>query len=134
MVVTIIEGGELSFTLARILLLLNHRVNVIRQENKGYSNNLNELGVNVVSGTVIDLNVLSQSCIKESDVVISLMESDIENLESCVIIKNNFNNKKTISKVNNPNYVKKFEQVGIDIAFFSESFCSKPISLDRVKQ
>lgn len=119
MVVTIIEGGELSYTLARILLLFDHRVNIIRQERDANMHNLNELGVNIIYGIGSDIAVLSQHCVSESDVFIALMDNDLDNLTSCLYIKNNFSNKKTITKVNDPRYTKRFEQVGIDIAFNS---------------
>ena len=119
MVVTIIEGGELSITLARILLLFCHKVNIIRQESKADLNDLNKLGVNIISGAGLDADILSRPCVSESDVFIALMDSDLDNLEACLYIKNNFSNKKTITKVNNPKYAKKFEKIGIDIAFNS---------------
>lgn len=134
MVVTIIEGDELGFTLARILLLFNHRVNIIRQESEAAMYKLNELGVNTISGAGLDVDVLSQPCVSESDVFIALMDNDLDNLEACLYIKNNFSNKRTITKVNNPKYAKKFEQVGIDIAFNSAFAALNLINLDREKQ
>ena len=134
MVVTIIEGGELSFTLARIFLLFNHRVNIIRQESEVNMHNLKELGVNTISGSGLDVDVLSKPCVSESDVFITLMDNDLDNLESCLYIKNNYSNKKTITKVNNPKYAKKFEQVGIDIAFNCAFVGLEITSLDKEKQ
>lgn len=128
MVVTIIEGGELSYTLARILLLFNHRVNIIRQERDAIIYNLKELGVNIIYGMGSEVDVLSQRCVSESDVFIALMDNDLDNLASCLYIKNNFSNKKTITKVNNPKYAKRFEQVGIDIAFNSAFMALNSIS------
>ena len=134
MVVTIIEGGELGYTLARILLLFNHRVNIIRQESEVDIYHLNELEVNTISGSGLDVDVLSQPCVSESDVFIALMDNDLENLEACLYIKNNFSNKRTITKTNNPNYARKFEQVGIDIAFNSAVAALDIIDLDREKK
>ncbi len=134
MVVTIIEGGELGFTIARILLLFNHRVNIIRQESEASMHNLNELGVNTISGAGLDVDILSQPCVSESDVFIALMDNDLDNLETCLYIKNNFGSKRTITKVNNPKYAKKFEQVGIDIAFNSALVGPEIINLDRKKK
>lgn len=119
MVVTIIEGGELSFLLARIFLLFNNKVNIIRQEGEASLNNSVQSGVNIIRGEGLDTDVLSKPCVSESDVIISLMESDLENLEACLYFKNNFSNKRTITKVNNPDYAGKFERIGIDIAFSS---------------
>lgn len=134
MVVTIIEGGELSFTLARILLLFNHRVNIIKQRSEAGMSKLNELRVNTVSGSGLDAAVLSQPCISESDLFIALMDGDLDNLEICLYIKNNFGNKKTITKVNNPKYAAKFEQIGIDIAFSSGILAFNPTDLEKEKQ
>ncbi len=134
MVVTIIEGGELSFTLARILLLFNNSVNIIRQESEAYLNNLVQSGVNVISGAGIDADILSQPCISESDVFITLMDSDLDNLEACLYIKNNFSRKITITKVNNPKYVKKFERIGIDIAFDSSFVAPNPTRPEKEEQ
>lgn len=116
MIVTIIEGGELSYTLARIFLLFNHRVNIIRQESEANMSVFNELEVNNIAGVALDVDVLSQPCVEESDVFIVLMDTDLDNLEVCLFIKNNFNNKKVITRVNNSKYAGKFEQIGIDIA------------------
>ncbi|KUO68732.1 MAG: hypothetical protein APF77_14595 [Clostridia bacterium BRH_c25] len=131
MVVTIIEGRELSYTLARILRLFNHRVNIIRQESEANVNSLNELGVNTIFGAGLDVDVLSQSCVSESDVFIVLMDDDLDNLEACLYIKNNFINKRTITKVNNPKYAKKFEQIGIDIAIDGAFISPSTISSDK---
>jgi trk system potassium uptake protein TrkA len=117
MMVTIIEGGELGITLARILRLLNHRVNIVRQEKNVYSEQLKTIGVNTIFGAGVDADILSGPIVSESDLFISLMESDLDNLEACLFIKNNLGNKRTVTKVNNPKYEKKFEQIGIDIAF-----------------
>jgi len=134
MIVTIIEGGELSFTIARILLLFNHKVNIIRQEREANISRYRELGINTVLGAGLDTETLAQPSVAESDVFIALMDSDLDNLESCLYIKNNYHNKKTITKVNNPKYVKKFEQVGIDIAFDSALFAFDPTRLNEGKQ
>ncbi|HYF84642.1 MAG TPA: NAD-binding protein [Clostridia bacterium] len=133
MVVTIIEGGELGFALARILLLFNHRVNIIRQESGANMKRFKELGVKTISGAGSDADVLSQPSVSESDVFIALMDNDLDNLESCLYIKNNFSNKKTITKVNNPKYAKKFEQVGIDIAINSAFAALNLVNLDSEK-
>lgn len=133
MIVTIIEGGELSYSLARIFLLFNHRVNIIRQGNEVNMRNLNELEVNCISGVALDVDVLSQPCVSESDVFIALMDSDLDNLEVCMFIKNNFSNKRTITRVNNPKYTRKFEQIGIDIAIDGAFIPLNPIGLDKVR-
>jgi Trk K+ transport system NAD-binding subunit len=117
-----------SYTLARILLLFNHRVNIIRQESDANICKLNELGVNIIYGIGSEINVLSRHCVSESDVFIVLMDNDMDNLVSCLYIKNNFSNKKTITKVSNPKYVKCFEQVGIDIAINSALMALNSIS------
>lgn len=134
MVVTIIEGGELSYTLARILLLFNHNINIIRQESEAYLNKFNELGVNIVLGTGIDVDILSKPCISESDVIIALMDSDADNFAACLFVKENYSNNKTITKVNNPKYIKKFEQLGIDISFNSAFVDLSPINLNEDKK
>ncbi|HYE81807.1 MAG TPA: NAD-binding protein [Clostridia bacterium] len=134
MIVTIIEGYELSYTLARILRLLNHRVNIIKQESDANMDSFNEPGVNTIVGAGLDVDVLSQPCISESDVFIVLMDNDLDNLEACLYIKNNFVNKRTITKVNNPKYVRKFEQVGIDIAVNGALFTLNSISSGREVQ
>jgi Trk K+ transport system NAD-binding subunit len=134
MIITIIEGGELCYTLARILRLFDHKVNVIRQESGVIMNNLNALGVNTISGAGVDAELLSQPEVSKSDVFIVLMDNDLDNLESCLYIKYNFTNKKTITRVNNPKYAKKYEQVGIDIAFDSAFVSLNTTSLDKEKQ
>jgi Trk K+ transport system NAD-binding subunit len=134
MVVTIIEGRELSLTLARVLLLFNHKINAVMQDSVEVMSSLNELGVNTISGSGLDVDLLLKPCISESDVFIVLMESDLDNLEICLYIKNNFKNKRTITKVNNPKYAKKFEQVGIDIAFNSALVGLNAICVDEEKQ
>lgn len=134
MVVTIIEGGELSLTLARISLLFNNKVNIIQQKSKANLGDFEELGVNIISGAGLDVDILSQPCVSESDLFVALMDSDLDNLEVCLYIKNNFIDKKTITKVNNPKYAKKFEQLGIDIALSSAFIALNPISSDKEKQ
>jgi Trk K+ transport system NAD-binding subunit len=62
------------------------------------------------------------------------MDNDLDNLESCLYIKYNFTNKKTITRVNNSKYAKKYEQVGIDIAFDSAFVSLNTTSLGKEKQ
>lgn len=131
MLVTIIEGGELSFTIARILILFNHRVNVIKQEREANMSRFKELGINTILGAGLDVDILAQPCVSESDVFIALMDDDLDNLETCLYIRNNFSNKRTITKVNNPKYARKFEQVGVDIAFCSALIESNPDRLNE---
>ncbi|HYE09328.1 MAG TPA: NAD(P)-binding protein [Patescibacteria group bacterium] len=131
MIVTIIEGGELSYTLTRILQLFNHSVNIIKQESEENINKFEDLGIPVIYGTGIDVNILSKPCISQSDVVISLMDNDADNLGACLYIKENYCNKKTITRVNNPKYIKRFEKLGIDIAFNSALIALNPMSLGK---
>jgi Trk K+ transport system NAD-binding subunit len=131
MLVTIIEGGELSYTLTRILRLFNHSINIVKQESEVNIDKIVDQEIRVIYGTGIDVNILSKPCISESDVVISLMDNDADNLAACLYIKENYCNKKTITRVNNPKYMKRFEQLGIDIAFNSALIALNPMSLDK---
>ncbi|MDF2892351.1 MAG: transport system, NAD-binding component [Clostridia bacterium] len=131
MLVTIIEGGELSYTLTRILRLFNHSINIVKQESEANIDKIVDQEIHVIYGTGIDVSILSKPCISQSDVVISLMDNDADNLAACLYIKENYCNKKTITRVNNPKYMKRFEQLGIDIAFSSALIALNPMSLDK---
>lgn len=133
MTVTIVEGGELSYTLARILMLFDHKVNIIKRKNEAGMENMKRIGVNTISGAGLDTDIIAQPCVAESDAFIALMDNDLDNLEFCLYVKNNYRNKKTITRVVNPRYAEKFERVGIDIAFSSEYISLNPIGADKEK-
>lgn len=131
MLVTIVEGGRLSYTIARILILFNHSINIITQGNDEALSSMRALGVNIIPGAGLDVDIINRPCVAESDTFIALMDNDLDNLEFCLYIKNNFNNKKTITRVINPKYAGKFERVGIDIAFCSDCFLLNAIGMDK---
>ena len=124
MVVTIIEGGELANILARILLMFNHKINMIRRAEEDDKYKLNEIGVNLIFGEGTDINILTQPCVLQSDVVITLMDRDADNLVSCLLIRKYCNSARTITRVNKPKYMARYEQLGINIAFDSASVLS----------
>jgi len=124
MVITIIEGGELSKILARILLLFNHKINVMKYKVEADNYKFNEPGVNFILGDETNTDILTQTCVSQSDVVISLMDEDFDNLLLCLFIRKHYHSTKIITKVNNPKYDMNYKKLGIDIAFDSVSVLS----------
>ena len=117
MIVTIIEGGELARVLVRFLLLLGHKINVIKHKEEANDGIFKESGVNLIQSDATDINILTEPCILQSDVVIALMDKDADNLLLSLSVKKYNSTTKTITKVNNSKYTTKYEKLGIDAAF-----------------
>ncbi|OGO80479.1 MAG: hypothetical protein A2Y21_08485 [Clostridiales bacterium GWC2_40_7] len=117
MVVTIIEGGELARVLVRFLLLLGHKINLIKYKVEADDGILKESGVNLIQSDATDISILTEPCILQSDIVIALMDRDADNLLLSLSVKKHNSTTKTITRVSNSKYKSKYEKLGIDAAF-----------------
>ena len=117
MVVTIIEGGELARVLVRFLLLLGHKINLIKYKAEADDGILKESGVNLIQSDATDISILTEPCILQSDIVIALMDRDADNLLLSLSVKKHNSTTKTITRVSNSKYKSKYEKLGIDAAF-----------------
>jgi len=124
MVITIVEGGELARVLARFLLLLGNKINVIKYKEEADDSILKESGVNLIRSDATDINIHTEPCILQSDIVIALMDKDADNLLLSLSVKKYNSTTKTIAKVNNTKYKSKYEKLGIDAAFDYKSILS----------
>ena len=114
--VTIFGGGTIGCYVAKILE--SSRVNVkLIESNKSRCEELcSQLKkTKVVHGDATDLDLLVEENVGKSDVVVATTESDERNLLICLLSKS-LGAKTSIAKVENSEYVKLFEAVGVDIA------------------
>lgn len=121
MVVTIIEGGELAWVLSKVLLLFNHTINIIIPLESADKYKMNEPSLNLIPGKGTDTDILGNPIVTKSDIVIALMDKGVDNLLSCLYIKERNRNVKTVMKADNVKFQTKYEELGIDIAINYES-------------
>lgn len=84
-------------------------------------------GIEVLDTDPTKLYSFEIADIYDFDLVIALMEKDADNFVCCHIAKDQFNIKKAICTVNNPNNVEIFEELGIDTAISSSYLLTQRI-------
>jgi trk system potassium uptake protein TrkA len=114
--VVIIGGGRIGFRLALRLEKQGLRPKMIEanpQRSQWLAEHLPNTQVFQSSGT--DLDFLEQERIGQSEVGVSVMDTDEKNLLSALLLKN-LGVKRVISGVTDTDFIKVFERVGVDVA------------------
>ena len=114
--VTIIGGGNVGLMLARDLESLKMKVKII-EKNETRCEFLSETLTNtlIINGDGTNLELLNEEDIGNSDVLISVTNSDEKNL-LCSLLAKQLGVKRVVARVTKFLNIPLFEQVGIDIA------------------
>lgn len=100
----IIAGvGKLGEYLARLLVKENHEVTLIDLKFNGKESLINNEEVNYIEGNALDSNTLIEAGVSNSDIVISVMKQDSENV-MCSLLSKKLGTKNTIARIRSHEY------------------------------
>ena len=103
--IIIIGAGKLGNYLASTLVHENHNVSVIDIDETVLEKLNNRLDVSVFVGNGLNVETLLEADIKNTDIAISCMKNDEDNILASLFAKN-LGAKNTITRVRNPEYIK----------------------------
>ena len=110
-------GGNIGYYLAKILCERKYRVSLIEQslERCEWIESCN-IGRNlaIIHGDSTDEHILADAGVNSCDTFIAVTGQDQNNLTSCMMAKQLFHAKRTITRVNNPKNIPVFQKLGVD--------------------
>lgn len=124
--IIIIGGGKVGYYLVKDLME-EHTVTLIEKDKRVCEEIANELGAMVIHGDGSELSILKAAGASKADVLIAATGKDQDNLVACQIINHNFQDVRTIARVNNPKNEKVIQSLGVDVAVSSTSVISELI-------
>lgn len=113
MYIVIMGGGRVGLNLAYSLVAGGHDVTLIENDSNLCNNAASELDALVICGNGTDIKTLEEANIADADVFVAATGHDEANLLSCILVKD-YNIKKIIARVSNPDHEDAFKKVGID--------------------
>lgn len=113
MYIVIMGAGRVGLTLASNLVSRGHDVTLIESDDSLCGNAASELDALVICGNGTDTRTLEESNVSDADVFVAATGNDEANLLSCILVKQ-FNIKKIIARLSNPDHEEAFKKVGID--------------------
>ena len=119
MQIVIMGGGRVGLNLASILISGGHDITLIEIEEEKCRFIAPELDATVICGSGSDVNILEEVNIENADVFVAASGKDESNLLACILIQK-YKVPRIISRINDPNHKKAFENAGIDIVMSPE--------------
>ena len=104
MKIIIVGIGKLGEYLAKELVNDGNEITLIDHSFYGKESLINNEDLNYIEGNGLDYNTLEEAGIKETDLLISVMESDEQNL-MCSLLSKKLGAKHTIARVRKPEYL-----------------------------
>lgn len=129
MFVIIAGGGRTGTQLAKSLISINHKVNLIEYRKDVLTRIHKEIPTeSIYSGNPLDTGILEQADIQHANVFAATTPSDADNLALCYLVREHYGVKRTIARVNNPRnawlFDKKFR---VDVAVNQADILSRLI-------
>ena len=106
-------AGRVGLNLASNLVSRGHDVTLIENDESLCSNAAAELDALVICGNGTDTKTLEESNVSDADVFVAATGNDEANLLSCILVKQ-YEIKKIIARLSNPDHEEAFKKVGID--------------------
>lgn len=113
MYVVIMGAGRVGLNLASNLVGRGHDVTLIENDDNLCGNAAAELDALVICGNGTDTKTLEEANVADADVFVAATGNDEANLLSCILVKQ-YNIKKIIARLSNPDHEEAFKKVGID--------------------
>jgi trk system potassium uptake protein len=113
MYVVIMGGGRVGLSLASSLVAGGTDVTLIENDENLCSNAAAELDALVICGNGTDVKTLEEANISDADVFVAATGNDEVNLLSCILVKD-YNIKKIVARVSNPDHEEAFKKIGVD--------------------
>ncbi len=125
MYIIIVGIGNVGFFLANKLLKDKHKVTLIDKNPTVCSRIAQTSSMVILQGDGSKPAVLKEAKAEKANVVVALTQQDEDNLVISQIAKNIFGVSRTIAKVNNPQNVKVFSALGVDVPIDSTSILAR---------
>ncbi len=106
-------AGRVGLNLASNLVSRGHDVTLIENDDNLCGNAAAELDALVICGNGTDTKTLEEANVADADVFVAATGNDEANLLSCILVKQ-FDIKKVIARLSNPDHEEAFKKVGID--------------------
>lgn len=113
MYIVIMGAGRVGLNLASNLVSRGHDVTLIENDDALCGNAAAELDALVICGNGTDTKTLEEANVADADVFVAATGNDEANLLSCILVKQ-FDIKKIIARLSNPDHEEAFKKVGID--------------------
>ena len=101
--IIIVGAGKVGYRLAKFLSVEEDNITIIDKRDIAIERITNNLDVMCVKGNCTNFKVLNEAGIKESDLLISVTDSDELNMLCCLAAKN-LGVKYRVARVRNPNF------------------------------
>ena len=103
MKIVIVGIGKLGEYLTKLLAQDNNEITLVDCNFKGKESLINNEDVNYVEGNALDANILKEAGVEDSDLLISVMKNDSDNV-MCSLISKKLGITHTIARIRNPEY------------------------------
>lgn len=127
MFVIIIGIGKLGFFLAKKLLFDNHKVVLIERDNRRALEVSQKLDALVICADGTLPEILEEAGITACDCVVALTDKDEQNIIISQIAKKYYDVKRTVARVNDPQNLKAFYTLGVDVPIDTTTILTKII-------
>ncbi|MGA8014511.1 MAG: NAD-binding protein [Candidatus Dormiibacterota bacterium] len=113
--VIVIGGGKVGFHLTKHLIERDYEVTLVEKDPVRAEWIEHQLGmVSIMVGDGDEMAFLATTGIERAGVVVGATGDDEDNLIACQLAKAKFHVPRTVARVNNPNNVSVFKELGID--------------------
>lgn len=131
MKIIIAGAGDVGFHLAKLLVLEDHEITVVDLNEAKLIQLGKQLDVVTIKGNATSFSVLEEADIANSDLFISVTESEEANISTCIIAKH-LGVKKTIARIQNSEFLVRKDKLdlydlGIDEIISPESLAAREI-------
>jgi len=131
MKIIIAGAGDVGFHLAKLLVLENHEITVIDLNEAKLTQLAKQLDVVTIKGNGTSFSVLEEANVSNSDLFISVTNSEEANISTCIIAKHLGANK-TIARIQNTEFLIRKDKLdlydlGIDEIISPESLAGREI-------
>lgn len=115
MYMVVVGGGNVGLELAKRLIEAGHEILVLEKDSRNVSRLSDLIGEeNVLFGDGCEVVVQKEAGFERADVVVAVTGEDEDNLVVCQMSKVLWNVERVLARVNDPDHVEIFEQLGIN--------------------
>lgn len=114
MYIVIVGGGDVGYSLTKLLMEEEHEVVLVEKDPARYAKLSEELGESIVFGDGAQLGTLLDMGANRADALVAVTGTDQDNLVICQIAKLIYLIPRTIAKVSDPKNEELFSSLGVD--------------------
>jgi trk system potassium uptake protein len=125
--IVIIGAGKIGYFLAKMLIKDKHTVSIVDKDKARCEEIAKELEAVVINGDGCESRIMEEAGVVRADVLAAVTGEDEDNLIVCQLAKEQFNVRRTVGRVNDPENEHVFAQLGIDVPVDSTKIIAKVI-------